>query len=82
MGTRIRDTLLKATHHHQGRTRLPLERILLHPGLTPLHPGHTHHSMGTLNQVVTRHTVAIPLLVIRARLTRVMEAAMGAAMVA
>jgi len=76
-GTRIRDTLRKATHHHLGRTRLPLGHILLHQGLTPQHPGHTRHSMGTLNrvgtlnQVVTRHMVATPLLVIPAHLTRV-----------
>jgi len=75
-GTRIRDTLRKATRHHLGRTRLPLGRIL-HQGLIPWHPGHTHHSMGTLNrvgtlnQVVTLHMVVIPLLVIPAHLTRV-----------
>jgi hypothetical protein len=79
MGTRIRDTLRKATHHRLGRTRLPLGHILLHQGLTPLHRGHTRHSMGTLNRVVTRHSmVAIPLLVIPAHLTRVMAAAMVA----
>ena len=75
MGTRTRDTLRKATRHSQGRTRLHLGPILLHQGLTPLHLGHTHHSMGILLSMVVIHRQVTPV-----HLTR--GAAMVAAMVA
>ena len=71
MGTHSRDTLRRATRHHQEHTRLPLGRILLRQGHTHLHLGHTHHNMGTLSRVATHRKVDILLQATPAHLTRV-----------